>query len=150
MSLFHVIQGDMKTATIIQGLEDMVAFKKGKGKHSHSMLTIKVDASDEEVEKSQETLSGEVPRIIAFFNTEGDLESTVICGDNRSILVNGDLYKAVLTLLASYYVFDIDYPRCFAMALGFFQQSVLQQPFTEVKNKSKGFADTLALVYEQQ
>ena len=53
----------------------------------------------------------------------------------RSWCLTDSVECALLILLATYYVFDIDYPRTNSMILGFMQQSVLCQPFTMTTTK---------------
>jgi len=84
------------------------------------------------VELESATKSGEPLHIVVFASTDGELESQFIVGDGVriSVPVMGGSLSAVLKLLVAYYVFDVDYPKPYAMILGILQQLCLEERYT--------------------
>lgn len=103
--------------------------------------------------KTQET---EGP-YLGVFTKDGRVELTAIAADTITIYLDStDAVTAILCLLAVYYVFDIDYPKPYSMALGLLQQRVLGELFLSFREvspkgipkmrKSQGYADIMALL----
>lgn len=66
------------------------------------------------------------PRLILFLKGMDQLEMTVIATNNCRIYCQTEnVINSIMILLASYYVFNLDYPRKYSQCLGFLQQYVL-------------------------
>ena len=81
----------------------------------------------------------EAPHIVIF--CQGDKETVTgifIVADTVSIYVSekGGLMGAILKLIATYYIFYLNYPRCHNMLLAILQEHIMGEPFPHKKNPS--------------
>ena len=77
--------------------------------------------------------------LIAFLQN-GKLSGIYVAGDTITIAVpSRTVESAVFTLLASYFVFDVDYPRQYAMFFAVLQSLVLEQPYLKPTSKKYAF-----------
>jgi len=77
--------------------------------------------------------------LIAFLQ-DGKLAGIYVAGDTISIAVPvRTVESAVFTLLASYFVFNVDYPRQYAMFFAVVQSLVLEQPYLKLTSKKYAF-----------
>ena len=79
----------------------------------------------------------ESPHIVAFI-TEGHLQGVFVVGDTVfTEVTKGGIVGAALTLLCTYYVLDLIYPRQYSMLLAAFQEFVVEEPYKY--DSSKGY-----------
>lgn len=104
---------------------------------------------DSEIKTKLASKPQEPPHLV-MFKKEDQLKGIYIIGDTVSIRCQGtSVLSAVTQLLAAYYVFDIDYPKCYAMLLGFMQTFVLKEPFTyETSKKFKFFVKKFRPIFD--
>jgi hypothetical protein len=78
------------------------------------------------------------PRIVASVDGS-DLQALFVVGDtvHCEIEKKAGLMGALATVIALYYVFDLDYPRPYSMFLATVQTHVMQERYK--KDASKGF-----------
>ena len=86
-----------------------------------------------------EVAIGQAPKL--FVSVEDrSVKSLTMVGDGLTMqLEHCEVSRACVTLLASYYVFDIEYPRPYSQFLGFVQEAVLGVPYPGTK--SAGYVD---------
>ena len=91
-----------------------------------------------DVENALSTKECEAPHIIAFTNG-GVLCGLYIVCDNVYIEVDVKLgvMGALLNLIATYYIFDLEYPQMHAMILAILQTLVMEDPY--MNTTSKGY-----------
>ena len=96
------------------------------------------DVADEDVEGHLTTVKCDAPCIVCFTQA-GELTGTFIVGDNQVIKVDSlaDILAAITELMATYYTFNLTYPRPYAVTLGLFQMFVMGDPFKQ--QTSQGF-----------
>ncbi len=139
------MQGDLRTPAIVSFLEQKIGFRAGKGQKSKPILKLHKDATADMVSNLTKSQPGDSPRLHLFYSGDS-LDTAVVSGDGTKVMMpNCDSVEcALLVLVATYYVFDIDYPRAYSMVLGFIQQSVLCQPFTTTT--TKGFTSMIHML----
>ncbi|KAK3085365.1 hypothetical protein FSP39_002173 [Pinctada imbricata] len=116
-------------------LEKETKYDKGKGEKSSSFLSVHDDIDEKDIDKFTKSGEEEAPKLILFFKGEDTLEMSVIATDTCRIFCQADTVPdAVMMLLASYYVFDLDYPRKYTQCLGFLQQVVIGDAYTGIKS----------------
>ena len=88
------------------------------------------------MEKALSTKECEAPHIVAFTNG-GVLCGLYIVCDNVYIEVDVKLgvMGALLNLTATYYIFDLEYPRMHAMILAILQTLVMEEPYKNATSK---------------
>jgi len=93
---------------------------------------------DGDISKHLATKELESPHVVAIIRNQ-ELHGVFVVGDTVSteVSVKSGIMGAVLTLLAMYYIFDLRYPRPYAMLMGVLQQFVMGEPFKS--DTSKGF-----------
>ena len=80
------------------------------------------------------------PLHLVIFLQNGKLSGIYVVGDTITIGVPGKTVEsAVFTLLASYYIFNVDYPRQYAMIFAVLQSLVLEQPYLKPTSKKYAF-----------
>ena len=89
------------------------------------------------VEKHLQSKATEAPRLVLIYNSSGQLDiGYILCDRARITCTTSSIVECVLLLLATYYVFDLDYPEVYAQFLGFLQQMVLLEPYTGKKGSN--------------
>ncbi|XP_038065740.1 uncharacterized protein LOC119735869 [Patiria miniata] len=133
---------------VIRHVEKATAFDKGKGVKSKSVITIKEDISDDEVEEVLKTGDRDPPHLLVL-KKGGTIAGTFVVGDTVSIMCHStsdkSITSAMLTLIAVYYVFDLDYPKIYSQLLGTLQSHVVGGiPFDGKKSaKFRSFSNVL-------
>ena len=134
---------DSRKLKALKWIEKSIGFKQGKGGMWKTLLTLKKDVAEAEVEKYLKTPHEEHPKIV-YFMKNGEKELIEIVGDGMVIHLNqNSLEYAILVLMCCYYVFDLVFPRKYCQTLGFFQHIVLKEDYLDTK--SAGF---LALLWK--
>ncbi|XP_071803273.1 uncharacterized protein [Asterias amurensis] len=134
---------------IIRYIERATGFEKGKGTKSKSVITIKEDIPDGEVEAALKTAELEPPRILVI-KRGGAIIGIFISGDGVSIRCHTSTDKtvtsAIITLLGVYYVFHLEYPKMYSQLLGILQTHLLRGiPFDGKKSaKYRSFSTVLS------
>eukprot|EP00105_Crassostrea_gigas_P039153 XP_019923301.1 PREDICTED: uncharacterized protein LOC105329498 [Crassostrea gigas] len=120
---------------ILQALEDLVSKKKGKGQKSKSCIkVVKNVLSLENIPKKHLDSEKESPPSLIVFKNEDEVLVIYIVADGCQILdTTRCIRTAVMLLIASYYVFDLDYPAIYGQFLGFLQHWVVGDIFTQNK-----------------
>lgn len=141
-------------ADIIDNMESQTKFDRtGKGgnkcQHFGNIIEVHDNVDDSGVKSKLASKPLEPPHLV-LFKKEGQLKGVYIIGDAVSIQCQGtSVISAVTQLLATHYVFDIDYPKCYAMLLGFLQTFVLKEPFSyETSKKYKFFVRKFRPVFD--
>ena len=64
-----------------------------------------------------------------------------IVGDNQTIYLDKKLgvMGAIVVLVGAYYIFDVNYPRQYAMVMAVLQSVVMQQPYGQPCSKRYHF-----------
>ena len=98
------------------------------------------------MEKYTKSHEEEGPKLILFLKGKDQLEMAVIATDNCRIYCQAEnIINSIMILLACYYVFNLDYPRKYSQCLGFLQQYVLGDAFTNEKSlKYRHFVKKIA------
>ena len=96
---------------------------------------------DEHIEEKLKTEEGTPLHIVAFQSDREELTGIYLVGDSVYIRVDvkGAIIAAVMKLMASYYVFNIDYQRQYSMLMGLFQIHVMEEPYRREKTKKINF-----------
>lgn len=87
------------------------------------------DVEDWDQEKT--VYKGESTTKHSCFRRNATIAAVYIVRDETTIKYQGSsTTAAVLQLIALYYIFYIDYPKCYAMLIGFLQSFVINEPFS--------------------
>ncbi|XP_070574004.1 uncharacterized protein [Ptychodera flava] len=128
----------LRMLAVILYMEKRIKMKHG-GKASSSALskaasiiTLVEDVADEDINTALKSRECEAPHIMVF-TAAGELSGLYIIGDTVHITVekNEGIMSAVLKLMASYYIFDLSYPKSHAMILGLLQSFVMEEAFKQ-------------------
>ena len=105
------------------------------------LLIILQGVPDEHFEEKLKSEEGTPLHIVAFQSDREELTGIYLVGDSVYIRVDvkGAIIAAVMKLMASYYVFNIDYPRQYSMLMGLFQIHVMEEPYRREKTKKINF-----------
>ena len=105
--------------------------KKWSSFRVHVHRSLLQDVPADKILQALQTKTGEPLHVVIMTDCNGGLESQHIVGDGCriSVGVEGGVLAAVAHLLVAYYVFDIDYPKPYAMALGILQQLCLEEKY---------------------
>ena len=123
----------MNKAMAFRYLEKEIGFRKGKGGKYKNIVETLWDVEDDRVEEKCITQENEAPKLLVFLKNE-NVAMTCIVGDTLQLNMNScDVTKGLVHLLACYYVFDIDYPRCYSQSLGIMQEVVMNEKFKASK-----------------
>ena len=108
------------------------------------------DVADGDVSKYLVSNNLESPHIVAFI-TDNQLQAAFIVGDTvYSEVQKGGMLAAALTLMCTYYVLDLKYPRPYSMILAAFQEFVAEEPYKHETSKSyKTFVKVLQQALSQ-
>ncbi|KAL5016716.1 hypothetical protein ScPMuIL_006305 [Solemya velum] len=121
--------------SIIQFVEEQTRIDRGRGKKTESVIQVKEDVPDDEVEKELRCGKLAPPRLV-IFKSEGCIKGQYVVADGTYINVNSCSEKAgVLLLVAVYYILDLEYPRVYSQLLGILQTHLVDiQPYTGIKS----------------
>jgi len=102
------------------------------------------DIADDAIDEALKTAEAE-PLHLAVLAAGDDVTGVFIVGDTTVIkLPSNDIMSAVMLLIVSYYVFDLDYPRIYANFLSIFQTLAFGEPYLkETSKKCKFFTKKL-------
>lgn len=90
---------------------------------------------EKDFDKYTKSHEEEGPRLVLFLKGTEQLEMAVIVTDSCKIYCQAkSILDSIIIVLASYYVFNLDYPRKYNQCLGFSQQCVLEDAFTGDKS----------------
>ena len=71
------------------------------------------------------------PRLVIFLDNDGNMEEAVVIGDSVNIFTKADtIFEAIVFLVATYYVVDLQYPKPYCNILGLLQQFVVGEGYT--------------------
>lgn len=125
-------EGRLRLLPVIQFIEKQTKRKeKGVKNHKHkTIIEVKTSVDASGISKALETEEGDPLHIVAFMSND-QLEGLFIVGDGTTstVKVEAGLIAGVFHLLVAYYVYDVEYPRCFAMVLGMLQTFVMGEPY---------------------
>ncbi|XP_046568096.1 LOW QUALITY PROTEIN: uncharacterized protein LOC124276509 [Haliotis rubra] len=136
---------DAEKASNCSDLQKLVSKQKGKGLKSKTCITIVNDVKSVETvpQKHLHSQVEEAPHLVVFLDSSKhillvvflDSPKHILCqfivGDNVKIfLQTQSLFDAVISLLGSYYVFDLEYPPTYCQVLGLVQHWVVSDIFT--------------------
>lgn len=77
----------------------------------------------------------DAPVLVVFFDTEHNSLCNYIIGDDTKIFGQTiNIIDGIILLMASYYVFDLEYPIIYSRVLGIIQHWVLGDIFTQTKS----------------
>jgi len=120
--------------TVIHFMESETGLRKGKGNMTMSILQVLYDIADSDIDDLLKSPAGQEPQLRVFVQ-DGHFDFACIVLDSVSIEAQAtDVIQALLLLLATYFVFDLSYPRPYCQVLGFLQQYVLGQLYTGFKS----------------
>ena len=92
-----------------------------------------IDIDDEKLRKLFH-VKKQLPPSLKVLTVDGTFQLAFVVGDNKILKCHSkDLFDAMLCLLATYYVMDLDYPAMYGQLLGFLQQFVMEEPYTFFK-----------------
>ena len=118
-------------------IEKKTHWGQGKNQTKTSILTVVEDIPDTDIEKYLSTPSLEAPKL-TIFRSGSSVTGMYVVADTKfcQIEVRSGITSALMTLLAMYYLFDLDYPRKYAMFLGAVQVLVMEEPFKKATSQS--------------
>ncbi|KAF5889459.1 uncharacterized protein DAT39_020841 [Clarias magur] len=122
----------MRMLAVIEFMESKTKFHQGGGRHIKQTSSIVKDVVDAEISKELQTKECQAPHIVAFVSSSA-LTGLFIVADTVHIEldIKDGLSGAIL------YIFDLNYPRTYAMLLAILQKQVMGEPY--LHKKSKGF-----------
>ena len=124
---------ELNKAMAFRHLEKEIGFRKGKGGKYKNIVQTLWDIDDDRIEEKCVTEENEAPKLLVFIKNE-DVSMTCIVGDTLQLNMNScDVINGLVHLMASYYVFDIGYPRCYSQSLGLMQEVVMNEKFKSSK-----------------
>lgn len=136
--LFVFKKGEERIPDIIDFIATEVAPRKMKKVTTPVFVCSDVEA--EEVEDVTSSLANTSPCLYLFFTKNGAFEFARIAGDRNVIDCKcNDVELAVLTFIASFFVFHVGYPTDYKHLLGFLQQTLLMVPYVEKGEERKNF-----------
>ncbi|KAK6175935.1 hypothetical protein SNE40_014309 [Patella caerulea] len=133
----------------VKYIEKHTQWHQGSKNKVNSIITVNNDVLESDIAAVLNIKELEAPRI-HIFSTESELQGTFIAFDSvfPSIAKAGGVMAAVLKLLATYYMFDLAYPKPFSMVLGIMQTFVMEEPYKkETSKKYKTFIKSLRSIY---
>ena len=100
-----------------------------------SIVKHKKITSWEEMENATKTQESQSPRLLVISNRSSEIDLLTIVADGRCInCEHADFSRAVITLVMSYTVFSLKFPRPYCQILGFIQQVVMEQDYVGPKS----------------
>jgi len=77
----------------------------------------------------------DAPVLVVFLDTENNYLCNYVIGDDTKIFGQTiNIFDGIILLMASYYVFDLEYPIIYSQVLGIIQHWVLGDIFTQTKS----------------
>ena len=120
---------ELNKAMAFRYIEKEIGFRKGRGGKYKNIVQALWDVEDERIEEKCKTEENEAPKLLVFIKNE-DISMTCIVGDILQLNLNScDVINGLVHVLASYYVFDIAYPRCYSQNPGLMQELVMNEKF---------------------
>ena len=93
-------------------MEKETGYSNGKGEKTSSFISIFEDIDEKDFDKYTKSHEEEGPRLVLFLKGKEQLEIAVIVTDSCKIYCQAkSILDSIIILLASYYVFNLDYPR---------------------------------------
>ena len=132
----------MEIVRNLKKLEKKVSYGRGRGGQSKSCIKVKTNIPDVDLEKHLQSKEEETPRIVIFSDGE-NIEMIHIVGDGIVVqLDNKSVEYSLLVLTASYYVYDLAFPRDYEQFLEFLKHYIFQEEDIK-KKKTTGFIEIL-------
>ena len=94
------------------------------------------DIPDQEIAEHLKTEDKEPPHLI-IFKHDGEVTASFVVGDGVSIMTEKSVSAATLVLIATYYLFNMEYPKIYSQLLGILQTQVVRSVPYEGKKSSK-------------
>ena len=83
---------------------------------------------DEEVEVNLKSTDLDAPHLVVFEDEEGRIKKTFLVGHGaHAEMVTTTMTTALLTLIGTYFVLNMQYPKCYSGVLGIFQSYWLNE-----------------------
>lgn len=127
-------------------LEKEVGFTKGRGgKYKHS-IDVKFEVSDDKIDGILEknTAQDDSPKLLVFSNSD-NISLITIVADGHNITVDGtDIVHGIIILLGTYYIANLQYPRCYSQFLGLIQEVGLKEEYKGTT--STGYTNWMSLI----
>jgi len=97
-----------------------------------------VKSEREKLQQKMKTKSGAEPKLVLLLDADDDPVSIFVVGDAMTLceVPNADIGSALLALLASYFMLNLDYPDQYAQLVGLIQHHCLLVHFPENKRKT--------------
>ena len=147
MKSIHVIFGicifqDLVKIENMKTLEKKVSYGRGRGGQSKSCIKVKKNVPNSELEKCLKSRGEDTPRLVIFVDGE-KIEMINIVGDGVVVEIdNKSVEYSFVVLTASYYVYDLAFPREFEQFLEFIKHWVFEDEDRK-KKKMAGFIEML-------
>ena len=121
-------------------LEKKVSYSRGRGGQSKSCIKVKNNVEDTELEKYLRSKEEETPRLVIFSDGEM-IEMINVVGDGIVVEIERkSIEYSLVVLTASYYVFDLAFPREFEQFLEFMKHLIFDDE-DKKKKKTAGFIE---------
>ena len=121
-------------------LEKKVSYSRGHGGQSKSCIKVKNNVEDMELEKYLRSKEEETPRLVIFSDGEM-IEMINVVGDGIVVEIERrSIEYSLVVLTASYYVFDLAFPREFEQFLEFMKHLIFDDE-DKKKKKTAGFIE---------
>lgn len=118
---------------VIHYIVKQTRFSKGKVQKTMSIIDVLKDKADDSTEQHLTNPKGQGPQLRIFVKGSTFDFAAIVCDGTHIEPQAADSVNAILLLLATYYVFDVQYPRPYSQILGFLQQYVLDDLYTGLK-----------------
>ena len=123
-------------------LEKKVSYGRGHGGQSKSCIEVKKNVADSDIEKYLRSKEEDIPRIVIFSDDE-NIEMINIVGNGIVVQMDQKSVEyGLVVLTASYYVYDLAFPREFEEFLEFIKHCIFDDEDKKKKNPS-GFIEML-------
>lgn len=113
------VQGELAMLDVMLFIERETAFVKGKRQKTASVVEVKHDVADMQVDDHLKSPPGQSPQLQVFVK-DGHFDFAAVELDGGNIECQAaDVVQAMLLLLATYFAFDLVYPKPYSQILAF-------------------------------
>ncbi|XP_015911228.2 uncharacterized protein [Parasteatoda tepidariorum] len=131
---------------ILKYIEEQIAFHKGRSSyHCKSIVAHKINIPELEILQNVQSIENSSPLLYIFSDGE-KIQKAYVAGDKTVITTDTtNFYEALITLIATYYAFSLDYPKTFAQVLGLFQTFIVGESYKGMQSsKCQAFIKRLS------